>query len=307
MKLSKQERIATIVILLIVILGVGIFVFIKPAIEGLDVTQKNLDNKQAEYNADVEKQGKKAGLRTEIEKAYSEGEHLADMFFPELTSYESDAAVRAFLSQCKANVVVEQLEVEEPTTADLAPYFNMSEEVVYELKTYATQGADPDEDKARRTERLMKLQEFLGSAQTIGASTVSFTVSAIDRDELLKFADEVNNYIVNENGKSTRKAIILNGMTFECPEVEKEYKAKIEEINSEAEKAGREALEEETGETNAEDGGEQQGESENEPDEKKTVDVSEFIYSVETSITFYSIERMENPKDQLDRQDGKTA
>lgn len=307
MKLSKQERIATIVVILLVILGVGIFIFIKPAIDNLSSTQKNLDNKQTEYNADVEKQGKKANLRTEIEKAYSEGEHLADMFFPELTSYESDAAVRAFLSQCKANIVVEQLEVEEPTTAMLAPYFNVSEEVVYELKTYATQGADPDEDKARRTERLMKLQEFLGSSQTIGASTVSFTVSAIDRDELLKFADEVNNYIINENGKSTRKAIILNGMSFECPEVEKEYKAKIEEINAEAEKAGREALRKEIGETGGDGDGEQPGEPESNPDEEEKVDVSEFIYSVETSITFYSIERMENPKEQLDRQDGKTA
>lgn len=308
MKLSKQERIATIVVLLLVILGVGIFVFIKPAIDGLGNTQKNLDNKQAEYNADVEKQNKKAGLRTEIEKAYSEGEHLADMFFPELTSYEADAAIRTFLSQCDANVVVEQLEVEEPTTGMLAPYFNVSEEVVYELKTYATQGADPDADKARRTERLTKLQEFLGSAQTIGASTVSFTVSAIDREELLKFADEVNDYVINENGKSTRKAIILNGMSFECPEVEKGYKAKIDEINLEAEKAGREALERETGETNAEAGEEQTGETEGEPEDKKDkVDVSEFIYSVETSITFYSIERMQDPKEQLDRQDGKTA
>lgn len=307
MKLSKQERIATIVVLLLVILGVGIFVFIKPAIEGLGSTQKNLDNKQAEYDADVEKQGKKAGLRTEIEKAYSDGEHLADMFFPELTSYEADAAIRAFLAQCDANIVVEQLEVEEPTTAMLAPYFNVSEEVVYELKTYATQGADPDEDKARRTERLMKLQEFLGSAQTIGASTVSFTVSAIDRDELLKFADEVNNYIVNENGKPTRKAIILNGMSFECPEVEKEYNSKVEEINSEAETVGREALEEEIGESGGEEEGEQPGETESEPDKKDKVNVSEFIYSVETSITFYSIERMQDPKEQLDRQDGKTA
>lgn len=305
MRLSKQERIATIVVILLVILGVGIFVFIKPAAEGLGSTQKNLDNKQAEYNADVEKQGKKAALRTDIEKAYSEGEHLADMFFPELTSYEADAALRAFLAQCDANVVVEQLEVAEPDVATLAPYFNVSEEVVYELKTYATQGADPDEDETRRTERLAALQAALGSAQTIGASTVSFTVSAIDRDELLKFADEVNAYIIKENGEDTRKAIILNGMTFECPEVEKEYKAKIDEINIEAEKAGREALRKETGETAGDEEGEQPGESGDEKD--NDVNVSEFIYSVETSITFYSIERMQDPKEQLDRQDGKTA
>ena len=307
MKLSKQERIATIVILILVILGVGIFVFIKPAIDGLASTQKNLDNKQAEYKADLEKAGRKADLRTDIEKAYEEGEHLADMFFPELASYEADEAMRAFLAQCKANVVVEQLEVEEPTTAILSPYFSVSEEVVYELKSYATRGVEPDEAETRRLERLAQLQSALGSAQTIGASTVSFTVSAIDREELLKFADEVNNYIVKENGKDTRKALILNGMSFEYPEIEKEYEAKIESINVEAEKAGKEALEKETGKKAEKVETEMNNSDEDTTEKEGVVNVTECIYSVETSITFYSIERMQDPKSQLDKQDGVAA
>lgn len=306
MKLSKQERIATIVILVLVILGVGIFVFIKPAFDSLASTQKNLDNKQAEYKADLEKAGRKADLRTDIEKAYEEGEHLADMFFPELASYEADEAMRAFLAQCKANVVVEQLEVDEPTTAVLSPYFSVTKDVVYELKSYATRGAEADEEETRRLERLAQLQSALGSAQTIGASTVSFTVSAIDREELLKFADEVNNYIVKENNKDTRKAIMLNGMSFKCPEVDKEYDAKIAEINSEAEKVGKEALERETGE--AADNPTASAENpENTSEKDAKVNVSECIYKVDTSITFYSIERMQNPKSQLDKQDGVTA
>lgn len=306
MKLSKQERIATIVILILVILGVGIFVFIKPAIDGLSSTQKNLDNKQAEYKADLEKAGRKADLRTDIEKAYEEGEHLADMFFPELASYEADEAMRAFLAQCKANVVVEQLEVDEPTTAVLSPYFSVTKDVVYELKSYATRGAEADEEETRRLERLAQLQSALGSAQTIGASTVSFTVSAIDREELLKFADEVNNYIVKENNKDTRKAIMLNGMSFKCPEVDKEYDAKIAEINSEAEKVGKEALERETGEA-ADNPTASTENPENTSEKDAKVNVSECIYKVDTSITFYSIERMQNPKSQLDKQDGVTA
>lgn len=308
MKLSKQERIATIVILILVILGVGIFVFIKPAFESLSSTQKNLDNKKAEYNAAVEKAGRKGALRTQIEEAYATGEHMADMFFPELTSYEADEAIRTFLSQCKANVVVEALEVEEPTTSEFSPFFNVREEVVYELKTYATQGAEVDAAESKRLARLAELQAALGGTQTIGSSTVSFTVSAIDRDELLKFADEVNNYIVKENGKDTRKALILNGMAFECPEIEKEYNSKVEEINSEAEKVGREALERETGKKpGSNTNSDTNAEGENNAEKDGEVNVSECIYNVETSITFYSIERMQNPKAQLDKQDGATA
>ncbi|MCI7758488.1 MAG: hypothetical protein MSH49_00500, partial [[Eubacterium] saphenum] len=202
--------------------------------------------------------------------------------------------------------VVEQLEVDEPTTAVLSPYFSVTKDVVYELKSYATRGAEADEEETRRLERLAQLQSALGSAQTIGASTVSFTVSAIDREELLKFADEVNNYIVKENNKDTRKAIMLNGMSFKCPEVDKEYDAKIAEINSEAEKVGKEALERETGEA-ADNPTASTENPENTSEKDAKVNVSECIYKVDTSITFYSIERMQNPKSQLDKQDGVTA
>lgn len=304
MKLSKQERIATIVILIIVILAVGIFVFIKPAFEKMSSTQTNLDNKKAEYNACIEKQGRKASLRTQIEKTYKDGEHMADMFFPELASYEADEALRTFLAQCKANVVVEELSVEEPTTATLSPYFYVSDEVVYELKNYATQGASNDEAAQKRIDRLTQLQTALGGAQTIGASTVSFTVSAIDRDELLQFADDVNDYIVTENNKQTRKALLLNGLKFSCLEVEKEYSSVVESINSEAERLGKEAFARETGESYEETGTDSNG---NESEDDKKVDVEDIVYRVETSITFFSIERMQDPKAQLDKQDGLSA
>ena len=307
MKLSKQERIATIIILILVILGVGIFVFIKPAIDGLSSTQKNLDNKKAEYNAAVEKAARKTGLRNQIEEAYAEGEHLADMFFPELSSYEADEATRKFLAQCKANVIVEELSVSEPTTATLSPYFSVSKDVVYELKTYATRGAEEDEAVTRRLARLAELQTALGKAQTIGASTVSFTVSAIDREELFKFADEVNNYIVKENGKDTRKAIMLNGLSVSYPEVEKEYASKVEEINKKAEQAGKAALEEEKGTSVSIPTAPVENPTESNPDDKKSVGVSENIYKISATLTFYSIERMQDPKSQLDKQDGVSA
>lgn len=312
MRLSKQERIATIVILVIVILCVGIFVFIKPAIDDLSAAQKNLDNKQAEYNSVVEKQGRKEGLRTQIEEAYKKGEDKANMFFSELTSYQADEAMRAFLEQCDANVIVEQLTVEEPGTSTLSPYFYAPEDVVYDLKTYATQGADVSEAEAKRTARLLELEQQLGAEQTIGSSVVSFDVAAIDRMELLKFADEVNSYIVKENNKDTRKAMILNGISFDVPEVEKYYSALVDKINADAEKAGRAALKEETGlevegaAQNDAGEGDTEGSGQTNTEEEKA-NVSEYIYTVSTSITFYTIERMQNPKAQLDAQDGVGA
>ena len=91
MRLSKQERIAIIIILVIVIIALGIFLFIVPAAQQIESTLKNLDNKQKEYDAAVEKQATKGPLREQIIEAYKTGEHIADMFFPEMKSYEADA------------------------------------------------------------------------------------------------------------------------------------------------------------------------------------------------------------------------
>ena len=304
MKLSKQERIALMVIVAVVIIVLGVFLFIKPQFESLGVTMTNLDSKQQEYDAAVAKQATKADLRTQIEKAYEEGEHMADMFFPELTSYQADAATREFLAQCKSKVLVEQLSVSEPGTATLGIAFPQESEITYDLKTYATQGTE-DAQKIDRINRQQTILAAAGDPQTIGASTVDFTVSAISQEELLKFCDEVNNYFKDESGSSTRKAIMLSGMSIEYPEVTAEYEKKIEEINKKAETAGRAALKKETGLTvEGTDSTSTDSSASNENEEKKNAVLSDNLYSVGVTLTFYSIERMQDPTAQLDIQDG---
>lgn len=318
MKLSKQERIGALIIIVILILALGGWLLVKPRIETIGATKASLAAKQQEYDADVAKQSRKAPLREEIEKAYEEGEHLADMFFPELSAYEADMAFRAFLSQCTAKVVVEDLEVGEPTTATLGTNFYVRPEVEYDLKTYATQGADIDEEYAEILLRQTNLATALGDPQTIGASTVNFTVSAIDQDELVKFADEVNSYMLEENGTATRKAVGINGLTLTYPLVTNKYEKLIESLNTEAETEGKRALSAATGLP-------VEGDEENNPgapnpngtgtnpgtpgseEEKETAVMTDYLYSYSDTFTFYCIERMQDPTPQLDAQDGISA
>lgn len=308
MKLSKQERIGLMVIVAVVILVVGVFLFIKPQAEAIGVTVTNLNNKQEEYNAAIEKQKTKAPLRDEIEKAYEDGEHMADMFFPELTSYQADAATREFLAQCKSNILVEELSVSEPSTETLGVFFPSENDVSYDLKTYATQGAEADAKELARAARQLKLAEVLGSEQTIGASKVDFTVSAISQDELLKFCDEVNNYVKEENGSSTRKAIMINGMSFEYNEIIEKFDKEVEEINKEAESAGRAALKKESGkDVDGADPTNTNTDNNNQEDQKQNAVLSDNLYSVSVTLTFFSIERMQDPTDQLNIQDGVAA
>ena len=306
MKLSKQERIGALIIIIILILGLGAWLLVKPKIEEIGTSRNSLEAKQTEYNAAVEKQQKKVPLRDQIIEAYQNGEHMADMFFPEMTSYESDAAFREFLSQCTAKVIVQDLTVGEPGTATLGTQCFTPNTVSYDLKTYATQGREIDEKTAVRNARRDLLQSTLGGAQTIGASQVEFTVSAIDRDELVKFMDEINSYFKDENGTSVRKAIKVNGLSLEYWEVTEKYDALVEELEETMEAAGRAALTAATGLPTQQETATPP--TVQEPNaNQQLAGVTDYIYSWTDTMTFYCIERMQDPTPQLNAQDGISA
>lgn len=305
MKLSKQERIGAVIITVIVIILVGIFVFIKPRFEAIGTARMAYENKQAELTTCQQKAATKNDLRESVYAAYEDGMHLADTFFNEMNTYQVDEEFRNFLAQCKANVVVESLGISDPTAQTLAPSYYTPGEVTYPLKTYATSNVEPTEAQLAAAKRLETVKAALGSGQTVGAITVSFEVTALDQDELLKFCDEVNSYFKNEEGKSVRKACKLNGFIFNYPLVAGSYDDLIAEIAKQADTDATKALydnfklpvppEKNTGTTPA---------NPEKEEEDKDLSVSDHIFTVGTSITFYSVPRMQDPTDQLDAQDG---
>lgn len=322
MKLSKQERIGALIIIVILILALGAWLLVKPKIETINTTRASLASKQQEYDADVQKQSRKGPLREQILAAYEEGEHMADMFFTELSAYEADMAFRDFLTLCTAKVVVEDLQVSEPTTTTLGTNFYVNPGVEYDLKTYASQGADIDDAEAKILLRQTNLAAALGDAQTIGASQVNFTVSAIDPNELIKFADEINSYMLRENGNLTRKAIAMNGLTLEYPLVTAKYDKMVEELNTEAETEGKRALSAATGlpvdmgtddnNATAPNPGAATGTDGTTPatgtnNNEENAEIVDYLYSYTDTLTFYCIERMQDPTPQLDAQDGISA
>lgn len=305
MKLSKQERIGALIILAIVILALGAFLLIKPKFEEVGRTSETLTQREKELSDAKARQKLKDPLKEDIIKEYEEGEHLADMFFPELTAYDADNAFRAFIKQLDFPVVVEEITVEEPTTETLSVSFYTPTEVSYALKTYVTQGLEPSEEETKLAQRNLALQTALSEQQTIGASKVSFTVSTLTQDDLIAFIDAVNEYKVKENGSSEniRKAVSINSMVLEYPDVNNIYDLAVQESTSEMERIGRELLRE-LGFT---EDGEQQPSTTNpeNPEEQEPVKLEVAVtYSFTDVVTFLSIERMQDPKGQLDAQDG---
>lgn len=309
MKLSKQERIGALIILVIVILALGGWFYVKPKIEAIDSTRKSLASKQQEYDADVETQAKKDPLKAEIVSAYEKGEHLADMFFSEMTSYEADAAFREFLQQCTAKVLVEDLTVGGPTTTTLGTQFYSPSTVTYDLKTYASQGVDVSAAELMRSMRQLLLRTTLGNAQTIGASNVTFTVTAIDRDELIKFVDEINNYEREENGGKIRKAIKINTLSLEYEELNDEYDKILDDLTAQMEADGQNAFQSATGQRPGSSTPTPtptptpNPENPENPGENNNQNATPEYYTLTDTMTFYCIEHMQNPKPLLDAQD----
>ena len=306
MKLSKQERIGALVIAVIVILAVGIFMFIKPRAEAIGVSKSSLENKQSEYTAAVEKAATKDTLKEQVMQAFEDGEDLADVFFEEMTSYEADEEFRNFLAQCKANVVVGALTVTEPSVTTLGVEFFEEDEVTYALKSYATSGTEPSQEQLAYAQRQQILRDNLSSTQEVGSITVSFDVTAIDQEELIKFCDEVNNYQKQESAGLTRKAMKLEGFVFSNPLAEKMYDELMDDIAKDAEEEGIKQLYKRAGNGKTPPAAEAgaAGAEGAEGDQGEELSVSDYIYTVSTSVTFYSVTRMEDPTDQLDAQDG---
>lgn len=305
MRLSKQERIAAIVVLVLVILVAGVFLFIKPRIETIIATKETLTAKEAEYNEAVNKAATKDQLKTDILAAYDKGKNLADMFFPELAAYEADYELQEFLATSTANVLIEDLRVSAPTTGNLSSNLISPPTVQYALKDYVNQGSSDEELNPSLVRQAMILSA-LGEPQTIGTTTITFTVQAIESEELLKFADEINRYQKNENGKSIRKAIELGGITIIDAKAKSDYDKLAEDILDEAEEAAAKVFKEKTGFDlqGFTPGLVVPGPTENaEGDNNETADIVEYIYQMTTSITFYSIERMQDPTKTLNDQD----
>lgn len=313
MKLSKQERIGLLIIIAVVILALGGFLIFKPKVESSIASKKAMQEKQKEFNEKNEEAAKMEPLKQQILEAYDRGSHMADMFFTEMKPYETDDMFREFLEnrsytkpgnnspEKKAEVLIEELTISEPEVVELEPIFREASSTNYPLKEFATQGSS---DVSPAAARNALLQAALGGTQQLSATTINLTISAISQDELIKFTDEINNFMRDEAGTATRKAMMASGIAITYPEVTTKYEDLVEELIEKAQEAGKTELEKNTG-LRVKD----QQTSTNVPtalpgtEEGEEAIVADYVHQWETTLTFYSIERMQDPAPILEAQD----
>ena len=232
-----------------------------------------------------------------------------------MTPYELDAEVRTFIESAKAaghNIVVESLNVSKPTTSTLSVSFFNETELSYELKSYATQGQQPTEEQLAAQARRDKLMSMLSNAQTVGASTANFTVTAMTPEELVEFVNYINEYIKTEDGKQIRKALKYEGtLAVTYDDVITKYDEIIEEMTPDIEEDAYAELKKNVGDKaetpDKKDEG-QAGATDGEnadaaKEDEDKIALTDCIYSQGISLTFYFIERMQDPTDILDQQE----
>ena len=117
----------------------------------------------------------------------------------------------------------------------------------------------------------------------------------------MKFCDEVNSYVKDEHGTPTRKALMIGGISMEFKEIEEEYTEIMEEIQAKADSDATTALYRNAG-LPVPAAQPETPNTEN-PNEPEVLNLSDTIYSLSTTITFYSVEHMQDPTEQLDQQD----
>lgn len=306
MKLSKQERIGVLIIAVVLIIGLGIWLYIVPKVQNVSTSIVTLESKNQELQAAIEKANTKDELKDQVIAAYKAGQNLADMFFEEMKPYEADAEFRAFLDQCDTNVFVDSFSVTPASVASLAPRYFVEDEVIYPLKTYVTQDIEPTEAELATQARWQAISDALGISQEVGSISVQFEVFALSPEEIMAFCDEVNEYIKEENGNQTRKAAMISGMSITYVENEKMYDELIKEIKAEATDKALDALYKEN---NAKRPVGDAANNTQDPEAGENVEeeagykVSDYIYSLGATITFYSVERMQDPTPQLDAQE----
>ncbi len=302
MKLSKQERIGVLIIAVILILGLGIWLFIVPKVQTVKASDVTLNSKITERDEAFARAATKDQLKKDVLAAYEKGSDQANMFFEEMTTYQADQEFRAFLEQCDANVLVESLSVDEPDAYTLSPEYFEAEEVEYDLKTYVTQGVEPTEAELATEERWKAVKALLGKSQDVGSIAIEFSVSALTPEDLLAFCDEVNEYIKTENGKDTRKAVMLEGISVSYPLNEVVFDELMAEIEMEAAEKAIEELYKKYNMKVPADEKQEQGEKEDE-EKEETLNPEDYVYTLDTKIIFYSIERMQDPTAQLEAQE----
>ena len=198
MKFGYRERVVLLIASVLIILGVGFFVFIKPKYDKMveskkacETAEKNWNDKKATFDNIPVMQDT---INTRYQKAYDQSLYFTD----EMDATKLDQFLQEKFMNTEENIQYKTklqggLSVTDESTASLGFYYYMPGAVTYPLYEAADlNGSYAIEAAAKVLEpRLLATK----SAQTVGAGSASFTVK-INKKDAFEFIDGVRDYAI---------------------------------------------------------------------------------------------------------------
>jgi hypothetical protein len=209
------------IVIIVVLLGLGIFVLIKPAWEKLNAAKLERDQLKSTWEAKLNEFDNIPLRQQAIETRYQKGCDLAENFLPEMDAVEFEKYMQdTFINTEKFKEdgveLLENLSLTNAGTASLSYYYYTPSIVTYPLYEVA----DLDGSLAAATsEKLAESKLYAArSTQTVGGNDIQLKLR-INREDIMSLIDTVKDYAKAK----TNNMMIIDSITFENYGFSEEY------------------------------------------------------------------------------------
>lgn len=212
MKFGYRDRIVLLIVCVIIILGVGGFVFIKPKYQTLKKKEETRTQEQTKWDLKLAEFKNIPTLQNYIREKRNESEEISKGFTDEMDATKLDQFLQEKFLNTEDNIkyktqMLTNLNVSDESATAMGYYFYTPSVVTYPLVEYA----DLDGSLAKATQEKRKDADVMSAraAQSVGTGNASFTLH-ITYANCMKFINDVREY-----AKTHSDAMLLNSVSFE--------------------------------------------------------------------------------------------
>jgi hypothetical protein len=216
MKFGYRDRIILMIAIIVVILGLGIFLLIKPKWEKLNENKQTRETLKTAWDSKMIEFDRIPLKQDNIQKRYETGKVMSEKFTPEMDAIELDKFLQdKFMNNEKFQEdeveLVDNVVISEKGTSALSYYYFTPNIVTYPLY----ENADLDGSLAAAAAEKLADSRFFASrsTQTVGASNAVLVLN-INREDTMSFIDAVNDYAAKNNDTMMIDSIVLEECNF---------------------------------------------------------------------------------------------
>jgi hypothetical protein len=234
MKLGYRDRIVILIAIIAIIVGLGIFVFIKPKWEKLNNNKETLETLNTEWDAKLLEFDRIPARQDNIKERYSQGNQIAQEFTDEMDSVQLENFLRdKFVNNDKFTEdkvkLTDTLSVSDISTSSVNYYYYVPNIVTYPLYEYA----DLDGSLAKDAAAKLLDSNILSarSSQTVGSGSATMKF-VINREDTMELLNQINDYAAKNKDAMLIESVSLKEADFnENIEVEEDEEAGEPELD----------------------------------------------------------------------------